>query len=542
MEREKLDIIRQLKADSESARSQARIIADMVSRWVLPQRKYFVGDKNKTGNKLPDLFDDTAIRANDKFASAIIGGYTNPSSKWFDLIPEDDGDEAVKLYAARVAKDIAKHLADPRTGFYTANKECITSWAAYGVTCMSCRDDGLGGARFAEVPFDEFSFLTNTEGFPDIVIREYNFPLFKAKKMFGAENLSAQAKGRKQTDNIKMFQIALSSETYQEIFDEPAVMPEGKRFISFVMEDYQCHHVSTKYHTARPFIISRYQVYQNESYGCGPAYSCMPSIKNANYFAALEISAAQGLIAPPHLAPDTDVIPGGKIKPGMVISGGMGPQGEPLIRPYIVPVDLNTVMAVLEQHRRAIKEAFYVDAFEERQGTPISAYEYKAREGDKLRLSGSKTTRLEMEYLSQIIESVYTIREEAGVYDKWKKELGGGDRQLNIMYTSPLATNQRGEELYSVSKAASAVAPIAQMYPNMAQEFAGRLDPGKFVAWVAESSGLPADVLKKEEDYVKEQQAAAEAQSAAQDDATLMEGAKAVGASGVDVNKLIGLA
>lgn len=535
--------IKALKATADHFRDNVKCVTDSVAKWIVPKGDFYSSVPN-SGTRDVDLFNDTAVRANDTFSSAIVGGYTNASSEWFSFTPVKNKTEQYEAFASYVAKDILSHLADPSTGFYTNNKSCITSWSSFGTFCMAVKDGGKGNAVFKQVPFHKFSFLEDAAGKPNIVFREYCIPLYKAIGLFGRENLPERVLKMKPTDEVKFFEAVMDRDTYEDMFNEPAPWPEGKSFGGCVyLEGSKCEVVKKNAYTAQPYIVCRYDVNEGEVYGTSPAWNCLCTIRLANVFSKLLAQQCQHIMAPILLSSDDASIIRPELKPFGIIAGGIGPNGEKLVSPLQITTDLNAVLLALKHHEDKILRAFYVDMFEDRQGTPVSAAEYTSRSADKLRLTGAKTTRLESEYLGPLIESVFSIRRQAGVYNDELAKLPSMERDtaLKIKYLSPLAKNQEAEELYSVQRFIQAVGPVVQMNPESAADVAGRIDNGKFIRWAASTSGLPYSVLKDEEQYNNEIAAKKEQMQSQQNDAMMMEGAKALGSSGLDVNKLAGL-
>ena len=60
-----------------------------LSYHIMPHKAYFTKDR-VVGEELPkDLYDSTAVWANQIFAAGLHGYMTNPSSKWFALRTQD---------------------------------------------------------------------------------------------------------------------------------------------------------------------------------------------------------------------------------------------------------------------------------------------------------------------------------------------------------------------------------------------------------------------------------------------------------------------
>ena len=193
--------------------------------------------------------------------------------------------------------------------------------------------------------------------------------------------------------------------------------------------------------------------------------------------------------------------------PSGVNIGALTEDGQPLIRPLELGGNLNLSEAMLEQRRDAIRKAFFVDQFAPSEGTPASATERMQIEQTGLRLTGPHLNRLQVEYLTRVIDRVFKILERNRIFPDAPEELSGAD--LRVEYISPLARNQRAPELSSLNAAVQAALPLIETDPGVL----GNVNADDFFRNALVIAGVPRSSIKSQDQLAKERQAAAEQQA-----------------------------
>jgi len=163
-----------------------------------------------------------------------------------------------------------------------------------------------------------------------------------------------------------------------------------------------------------------------------------------------------------------------------------------------------------EQRRNAIRQAFYVDQLLMSQGPAMTATEVLQRNEEKMRLLGPVLGRLQSELLQPLISRSFALLLRNGLLPAAPEQLQGQD--IDIEYVSPLAKAQKLTDLQSMLRGFEVMMQVAEIAPVM-----DYLDSDKLVQYLVEVTGIPARVIRSDEEVAKirRQQAEAQQQQAA---------------------------
>jgi hypothetical protein len=162
-----------------------------------------------------------------------------------------------------------------------------------------------------------------------------------------------------------------------------------------------------------------------------------------------------------------------------------------------------------EQRRNAIRQAFYVDQLLMSQGPAMTATEVLQRNEEKMRLLGPVLGRLQSELLQPLISRSFALLLRNGLLPAAPEQLQGQD--IDIEYVSPLAKAQKLTDLQSMLRGFEVMMQVAEIAPVM-----DYLDSDKLVQYLVEVTGIPARVIRSDEEVarIRRQQQQAQAQQA----------------------------
>jgi hypothetical protein len=165
-----------------------------------------------------------------------------------------------------------------------------------------------------------------------------------------------------------------------------------------------------------------------------------------------------------------------------------------------------------EQRRNAIREAFFVDQLLMSQGPAMTATEVLQRNEEKMRLLGPVLGRLQSELLRPLISRSFALLLRNGLLPAAPEQLQGQD--IDIEYVSPLAKAQKLTDLQSMLRGFEVMMQVAEIAPVM-----DYLDSDKLVQYLVEVTGIPARVIRSDQEVARirdEQAEEAERQEAMQ--------------------------
>jgi hypothetical protein len=165
----------------------------------------------------------------------------------------------------------------------------------------------------------------------------------------------------------------------------------------------------------------------------------------------------------------------------------------------------------MEDRRKRVKDAFYVDQLKLQQGGPtMTATEVLQRTEESMRLLGPMLGRMQSEFLRPLIDRVFRIIYDRGLIPVPPQSIQG--RKIDVRYSSLIAKSQRVNEAQSILRVVQSAAPFLQIDPQVAQNFNG----DNVIRLLAGVYGAPAEMLNTTKQVASMRQAQAQAQQQAQ--------------------------
>jgi len=493
-------------------RTNFEYVWQQISEFVLPNRGDFLFQRAKGSRADQRVFDTTAVQANLMLASALHSGLINPGSTWFSLATEQPlefNSYGVRRWLEDAQRIMMKTFNSDSSNFYQQAHELLLDLVAYGTACMYVDEQPGEDVRFSTRHLSEIHINENNKGVVDKVIREFEFTARQAAQEWGEENLPDALRVSLTTEPNKAFKFLHIVMPRKDAERMGAAATEGvpnnRDFIGiYVCKEEKCvMNVAGFYEN--PYIVVRWEKLVGEAYGRSPAWNALSDIRMINVMSEVMIRAAQKQVDPPLLVADDGVIMPLHTRPGGTNVGGVSMDGRPLIQPLQTGGNLNIGIEMMDQRRDAIRQAYFVDRFIPKEGTPVSATEFAQNEENGMRLSGPQPARVQTEFLSKIIDRLFAILMRAGGFPEVPEELEGQD--LKIEYTNPLSKNQRARELLALNRALQSVGPLIEIDPDLTDV----VDGESMFRDALEISGVRIKNIRSEEEYAEIRDAKAEA-------------------------------
>ena len=155
--------------------------------------------------------------------------------------------------------------------------------------------------------------------------------------------------------------------------------------------------------------------------------------------------------------------------------------------------------------REQIKQSFFIDQLQLKDGPQMTATEVNARTDEHLRLLGPILGRMHHELLAPLIARVIGIikRERDLLPPDMPAELG--NINLEVFYNSQIAKAQRIAEGQNLDRAIVQVTPFLQADPTVMDN----LDLDQIVRYSFDLNGVPAELFRdgKEVEQIREERA-----------------------------------
>lgn len=448
-----------------------------ISDYILPNRQDFITEQTVVTRRDIELYDTTAVQANEMLAAAIYSGLTSVAARWFGLTTTNGAfakNDTVKRWLEEVTDAMFDVFNSSETNFAQQNHELLLDLVAYGTACMYV-DDYEGNIRFSARHLTEILISENSKGIVDTVARIFKFTARQAVQEWGEDKIGKKitdALSKKPDDKFKFIQIAMPYKDAQRLYEGQQVPVSDKfSYVCFYIGEDDKNIIDVQGFYDNPFIVVRWEKLVGEYYGRAPGWNVLADVKMVNKMSETLIRAAEKQVDPPLIMADDGVVMPLETHPSGVNIGGVSADGRPLVQPLITNGNINLGDAMVEQRRDSIRRGYFVDQFQQKQGTPVSATEYAQHAEDKLRLTGPQLFRLQSEYLEKVILRVFGIKQRNNQFPPVPNEVKG--LKLKIEYTSPLVRSQRFDELQAFNKVIQSLGILIQADPTLLDNFDG---------------------------------------------------------------------
>lgn len=510
-------IIRE-QAEMESLRANFDKLWNEVAKRIMPYSNEF-NTQRTPGTKQSELmFDSTATLALDRFVAAINDLATPASRRWHNIMPSHASlkeNPEVMEYLEGVRDMLFKVRYSPKAGFSTNIAEVWKSLGAFGNAGLFVDgyidDEGLVHIRYHNVYLGQLWFAENSEGKIDKVHRKFKYTARQAMAKFGdkcPEKIREAAQKSPEREFEFIHRVVPNEDRNPKRRDY-----KGMKFYScYVSLDTKDVLNEGGYRTM-PYIIGRYSGSLRSPYGISVAIQALPDIKTLNEMEKTIIRAGQMAVEPTLLASEDGALSAFRMTPGAMNYGAVDDQGRPKVMPLQNGANLPLGLELSNQRRQSINDAFLVTIFqilveEQRQ---MTATEVMQRAAEKGALLGPPMGRIQTEFLGPLIEREIDILASNNVFPPPPQDLVDAGGDYEIEYSSELSRMQKAGDGVAIQRTLEGITPLAQIDPSVLAIF----DIKKMARKLAEINGVPADIVKSEEDLAEEEAAQQQAAQAA---------------------------
>lgn len=492
-----------LKGERGTWESHWQEIAD----FIVP-RKDQINTKTTPGEKKNQtILDNTGIQSNELLAGALHGLLTSPNSMWFELSTGDvklDQEDDVRKYLQDCARKM--HVVLNNSNFQTEVHEVYIDLCSIATAPMAMEEDDETVMRFSSKSVAECVIGENSKGVVDELYREFDWTARQIVEEFGLDKV---------TKKIKEAFEKQSEEKYKIIH---AVYPQkrvdGKQmgrfpFMSQYILHCEDHELKAKGFLEFPFVVPRWSKVTGEIYGRGPGMVALPEVKTLNKMTETMIIAAQKVVDPPLQAPDDGFLLPLVTKPGGLNYYRSGSQER--IEPILNNAQIDFGFQAMEDRRKRIREAYYVDQLQLGTGPQMTATEVNQRTEEKMRLLGPMLGRMQSEFLQPLINRLFAVMFRKQLFDQAPQILSG--RELSVRYSSMIARAQRFSEAQNILRTIQAASPFIQMEEQAKDNF----DSDKAIRAISDIYALPQEMLRDIKQIEAIRKSRAEAQQKAVD-------------------------
>mgnify|MGYP000011476132 FL=1 len=505
-----LGSLQDLKAREVQAFSRAAYWNDQLDdayEYFLPNRNLFE-DSLAGQKKMDKIFDSTALEAIQQGASKLQENIAPIWSRWATLEPSnqvklllDNGEYEIS------EEDIRENLEEQSEIIfdYINRSNFATQFYEHALDLLI----GTGTLRIDEDPDNNMPIIFTAIPQKGIAFEEgpygnveTHWRRFKVK----VRDLSRKWKGFKASTEIAE-KIKNDPESEVDVSEGVIYLPKAKKYYGCLwigkedriswMEDFG---------KSSPWVTGRYSKVSGEIRGRGPALQALPDVKSLNKAKEFVLQKAAIDLAGMYTATDDGVTNpyNISISPGVVIPVGSNNSSNPSIRRLDTGANLQLAQFAINDLQMSIKKSLFND-LRDPTGAVRSATEVAIESRELAKRIGSAFGRLQTEVLIPIIKRVASILTRRGLLQPL--QLDG--RDIEIKFTSPLARAQDSEDILNVQQAVQFV--LQNAGPDQAK-IGFKLED--FGTWVAEKTGMPAELVRSPTEKQQIIQAGAQAAQA----------------------------
>lgn len=493
-----------------------------IAEVILPRRTDIVGKRTPGDKRNLKAIDSTGIIANELLAAGLHGMMTNPASKWFTLRLSNadlNAEDEVKLWLESVENIIYEELSSSESSFSSHMHELYLDLSAFGTAIMFISETvQTKDLMFQSLPLKECYVSENADGRIDTLYRKYEQTVRQIVQKWGKKESDV---GKDVIDCYNMGKMEERFEIIHAIFPRMDYdrrkrtrqnMPIASVYVlcrdEMILEE--------SGYEEMPVLAPRWSKASGEVYGRGPGMATLPDVKMLQQMAKTIIKAAQKVVDPPLQLEDDSVI-----LPVRTIPGGLNYRraGSEPITPLSTGAQIPIGLDMMQDVRLRIREGFFLDQLQLRQGPQMTATEVLQRTEEKLRLLGPVMGRMQSELLSPLINRVFGILGRQDKLPPLPEMLEGGN--YTIEFVSPLARAQRQVEANSLLRVFEIGQTVMQMQPDAGKVFKAE----DTVRWLSGLFGIPQMILETKNETEQRKQAEAQMQEQMQQMAMLQQGA-----------------
>lgn len=512
--------LKQLVSHLEGLRTKRLAQQYEIGKLILPSRGLFRGEETESLRDA-NLFNPAAQRALRKAAAGMTQAITPASDPWFRhaFLSRADreatgGNEYVDTVDARIRAVLSAG------SFYQAihafNKELL----AFGCALLSCESSPLTVARFACQTCGTYAVALDADRMLACVARRLKMTPRDLAERFGRDRLSDVTQKMledKPYAPVEVVHVVRRRENADASRRDGLNMP----FASYWYEESGEGLLHEGGFRSMPFFFTVWEEARG-IYGTGPGDEALADQKGIEAWELRKAVGIEKMIDPPLLAPGT-LKRHVRAAPGEVVSDSAATRNNALRPLYEVNFGpaVQYVQQEVQQISMRLEDVMMANIFAnmslETRPAGMTMTEYMDRRRRSAELMGPTVSSYEPRVLNPLIERVFALLDEAGMLPPPPDGLSGW-AALSVSYQSPMAQMLEQSGAVATAQFMEQVAPLARVNP----EIFDKLDTDQMVDELAQRMGVPASIIRSDEQVAAIRQQRAEAQAAQQAQAVAM--------------------
>lgn len=530
-----------VKSMMVSERSSFEPVWRECGEFILPKRpRFFAEDSNKGQRRDSEIVDTTATLASRSLRSGMMSGITSPARPWFKLSTPDPSLSEfwrVKQWLDVVTMRVQGVLG--KSNLYNSLPITYGDIGTFGTHALFMEEDFDSVLRTFPQAVGSYYISNNHKLQVDCFHRDFRMTVRQLIEKFGKQKPNGapdwkifsltvkEAYDRGQYENwINVCHIVKPNpefdpkkqeskyKKYISVYYEAGYTTTSGTKNSYLRSDERDIYLSERGYDYFPVLCPRWEVNGEDVYASSwPGMDALGDIKQLQLGEKRLMMAIDKMVNPPMKGPTSLLSQKASIIAGDItyLDVRDGQQG-------FTPVyEVNPRILELEnkqaQVRSRIQRGFYEDLFLmlanlDKRG--MTATEVAERHEEKLLALGPVLEQLNQDLLDPVIDLTFDFMNRQGMIPEPPEELQG--MPLKVEYTSIMAQAQKLAGLAGMDRFSRYVQGLGQVAPQVFD----KINAEEMVDYYAEVTGVPARIVRSEEQLMEIRNERAQQQQAAQ--------------------------
>ncbi len=497
--------------------------------YVQPQK---VDNKTPGTSRGDEVYDNTAIDCNLRFASGFYAWLCPTDKRWFELQPmleELQKIEEVSWYFSEVNKLVYQSINN--SNWPLMFHESALNLGSIGTGILYCEEGENSNINFQSIDIEDCCILENHQQLVDSFFREYEYTARQCFQKFGYQAMTPAQKAaydaNKQETKFKVLHVVMPRENHGSRFGK--LVNTELPFASYWIDLQTKIKLLESGYWENPFTAFRFLKNNKEPYGRGAGMNNIQEIKMLNRFRKADIIGTEKAVDPPILIPENGLLDNTfRAYPGGInfIKTQPGEMSKP--EPFFDGANLPQLEKKITESRMMIRAGFFVEMFDalgDKQN--MSATEVIERAESKLIPFAPVLGRMQSECFNPVINRVYGILSRAGKLPPPPQILLQYP-SYKVEYVSRISMAIKQLEAKGWLQTFQSLAPMAQINPGIFDNF----DMDQITRDLSRNNGLPSKWLLPVEKVAAIRQGRAQQQAQQIGAMQAVEAAKALPAAG----------
>lgn len=505
--------IRQRVQQRAGERSSLESMWKLVEQFISPYRTMFFTNKMSEQTvdwRLRELFDSTAILANQNLAASLDGSLTNSAIQWFHYIFKQP--EAMKYVEVTQWLEECNRITSTflsSSNFSLEANELYLDLTSFGIGGLAHEslenpDGSLNSFEFKALPIDEWYFDQDHNGKVTNFYRKYYWTAEQILEKFGEDNIP-----------VKIYDQAISgnrSNTRHEIiycvykrrgpaFEnvdtfsilEPDARPYGEKY--FLKDSLEDLGKEGGYYEM-PVYIPRWRKATGSIWGWSPSMTAIYDVLTLNQIKEMSFQAGEKVIDPPILTTKRGVY--GNIDlsaAGVTVVANMD-----AMKAFESSARFDISNMNMEELRFAIDKAFYADQLQLKDSPAMTATEVNARIQLMQRLLGPTYGRLQSDFLDLLLTRTFKMLFRYRMLPPVPEVVAERGWELEIDYLGPLAKSQRVNDAQAIERTLGTAQALSETFPDIIDN----IDGDAALRELGDVTGAPSIIWKSRQVVTEE--------------------------------------